>query len=402
MQLSKIIDEKKIPEANIGLVGHVAHGKTTLTQALTGKLTLTHSEELKRGITIRLGYADATIYKKDGSYTVDSKAGGDVVRTISLVDAPGHETLMATVLSGASLMDGAILLISAVDKCPQPQTREHLAALEVVGINKVIIVQSKIDLVSKERAMQSYQEIKNFVKGTILESAPIIPVSAQQNINIDSVLAAIQEIVPTPQRDSSKDPLMMVARSFDLNKPGFTLDQINGGTVGGAILQGKLKVGDEIEIRPGIKTGTKYESLFTKIVGMKKAGASLEEAGPGGLLGVMTELDPSLTKSDSLVGNVVGLPGKLPPIIDNMSLQVKMLNRVVGSEELSESKPLRISENLLINVGTARSVGEVTSIKKDKLETKLKIPVCVDRGQRVALSRLIGGRWRLVGYGTTL
>ncbi|TAL46932.1 translation initiation factor IF-2 subunit gamma, partial [archaeon] len=275
------------------MVGHVSHGKTTLTKALTGKLTLTHSEELKRGITIRLGYADATIYKcaKCGKYSTSKKcpycfADTEAQRTISFIDAPGHETLMATVLTGANLMDGAILTIAANEKVPQPQTVEHLMALKVVDIKNVIIVQSKIDLVTKEQALKNYQEIKNFVKGTLLENSPIIPVSAQQNVNIDALLEAIQTFVPTPKRDLEKSPRMLVARSFDINKPGTEIEELSGGIVGGSIVQGKLKVGDEVEIKPGIRTGNKYKMLTTKVTGLQKAGADLPEASAGGLLGV--------------------------------------------------------------------------------------------------------------------
>ena len=92
---------------------------------------------------------------------------------------------MATMLSGAAIMDGAILVIAADEPCPQPQTREHLAAAEVSGIKNLIIVQNKIDIVDEKRALESYKEIKNFVKGTVAEKAPIIPISAQRGINID-------------------------------------------------------------------------------------------------------------------------------------------------------------------------------------------------------------------------
>lgn len=396
---TKQVDPKLIPEANIGLVGHVAHGKTTLTRALTGKLTLTHSEELKRGITIRLGYADAAIYrKKDGTYT-NSPENADIVRTVSFVDAPGHETLMATVLSGASLMDGAILLVSAVEKCPQPQTREHLAALEVVGIKNVVVVQNKIDLVTQERAMESYNEIKNFLKGSIIEDAPIIPISAQRGVNIDAVLAAIEEIIPTPKRDMAKAPKMLVARSFDINKPGTDFEKLTGGVLGGSIVQGEFKIGDDIEVRPGVKMGNRYQSLFSKITGLKKSGFNLESAGPGGLMGLMTDLDPYVTKSDSLVGNIIGRPGELPESRDAMILKTTMLKRVVESEDFAGVKPVKIGEPLLLNVGTARSVGEVASMKKDNLDLKLKIPIVAEKGERVVISRMVGGRWRLVGYG---
>jgi translation initiation factor 2 subunit 3 len=401
----KKVNPKLIPEVNIGLVGHVSHGKTSIVKAITGKSTLMHSEELKRGITIRLGYADATFYRcKNGHYTTSEKcpicfSDCEILRTVSFVDCPGHETLMATVLTGASLMDGALLVIAANEKCPQPQTREHLTALEVTGIKSVIILQNKIDLVSEQRARESYEEIKNFVKGSSLENAPIIPVSAEQMININFVIQAIEEFIPTPKREENKELKMLVARSFDINKPGTRPEKLVGGVLGGSIVSGKLKLGDEIEIRPGIKIKEKYQPLITKVEGLQKAGINLEEAGPGGLVGVLTTLDPYLTKSDGLVGNVVGFPGKLPEVRDRLEIKVNLLERVVGLKEFGKVEPIKAGENLMVNVGTSRSLAKVNSIKGDIVEISLSIPVCAEKNQRLTISRQISGRWRLIGYG---
>jgi len=351
-----------------------------------------------------LGYADAAFYKcTNGHYCSSEKcpvcfSDCEILRTVSFVDAPGHETLMATVLTGASLMDGALLVVAANEKCPQPQTREHLIALESIGIKNVIIVQSKIDLVSEEEALKNYNEIKEFVKGTILESSPIIPVSSQQHVNIDAVIEAIERFIPTPQREEGKSLRMLVARSFDVNRPGINPKQIKGGVLGGAITQGKLSIGDEVEIRPGIKVGNIYKPIITKIVGLQKAGKDLEETGPGGLLGTMTTLDPFLTKSDSLVGNIVGLPMQLPDVVNSISLEVKLLERVVGSEEMRHVAPIKPNEELMVNYGTARTIGTVTAIKKKRIDLKLKMPLCVEKGERVVISRLVSGRWRLIGF----
>ena len=161
------------PELNLALVGHVDHGKTTLTERFSGKWTDTHSEELKKGITIRLGYADFSIYKCDKCdyYTAKEKcikcnSETTFLRKISLVDAPGHESLMATMLSGAAIVDGAVLMVAANEKCPQPQTKEHLMALQISGIKNVIVVQNKIDLVSHEEAIKNHQQIKDFLAET--------------------------------------------------------------------------------------------------------------------------------------------------------------------------------------------------------------------------------------------
>ena len=122
----------KIPEINVGVVGHIDHGKTTLLKRLTGKFTDTHSEELKRGITIKLGYADMTIYK-DKEYNIEKK--GKPVKYVSFIDAPGHEMLMATMLSGAAIIDAAILVIAANEGI-KPQTKEHFMALQAKKIKK--------------------------------------------------------------------------------------------------------------------------------------------------------------------------------------------------------------------------------------------------------------------------
>jgi len=397
---------KLAPEVNIGMVGHVDHGKSTLVEALTGKWPASHSEELKRGITIRLGYADATFYKcpKCGIYLTSEKCPkcfvkAKPIRTVSFVDAPGHESLMATVLTGSALMDGAILVISADEKCPLPQTREHLTTLELVGIKNMVIVQNKIDLVTPERAKKNYEEIKEFVKDRVPANTPIIPVSAQQKINIEYLVEAIENFIPTPKRNLDVDPKMLVARSFDINKPGFTPDKLHGGVIGGSIVQGKFKVKQDIEIRPGIKVGDKWKPITTEIVSMEKAGEKLKEAGAGGLLGVKTKLDPYFTKADGLVGNVVGLPGKIPPVWQKLKLQTKLLERAVGTKEMSEVRVIRPEEILMVNVGTARSIGTVNSIKGNKIEMELKIPICADKKDRIVLSRQILGRWRLIGFG---
>ena len=405
-EFPKKVDPKLIPEVNIGMLGHVDHGKSTLVEALTGKWPAVHSEELKRGITIRLGYADVTFYKcpKCKTHLSSKKCpkcfdDAKILRTVSFVDSPGHESLMATVLTGSALMDGAILVIAADEKCPLPQTREHLTTLEVVGIKNIIIIQNKIDLVSKERIEKNYQEIKNFVKGTIAESSPIIPISAQRKINIEYVIEAIENYIPTPKRDINKDPKMVVARSFDINKPGFTPDKLVGGVIGGAITQGKFKKGDKIEIKPGIRVGDKWKIITTEIVSMEKAGIKLDEAVAGGLLGILTKLDPFFTKADGLVGNVVGLPGKLPDVRSKLKLKIKLLERVVGTKEMLEVRDIKPRESLMINIGTARSIGNIFGVRGNEVEMDLKIPICADLGDRVVLSRQILGRWRLMGYG---
>ncbi len=401
------------PEVNVGTIGHVDHGKTTLVQALTGTWASRHSEELKRGITIKLGYADMPIYKcpkcespknyANKPYCEDCDSEAIFERAISFVDAPGHEALMATMLSGAAIMDGAILVIAADEPCPQPQTREHLAAAEVSGIKNIIIVQNKIDIVDQKRALESYREIKKFVKGTVAENAPIIPISAQRNLNIDVLLNAIETIIPTPKRDETKPPLMYIIRSFDVNKPGTAIEDLEGGIIGGTIAQGKFVVGEEIEIRPGISGEREgkavYNPLISEIVSLHAGEKEVKEATCGGLVGVGTLLDPSYSKADGLTGSIAGKTGMLPPTLTELTLETHVLERAVGTKELLKVEKINPDETLLLHVGAAVNVGKVIGIKQNTIKVKLTRPICALPGSRVAISRKITARWRLIGYG---
>lgn len=405
-------ESKAQPEINIGMTGHVDTGKTTLLEKLSGKWTDTHSEEIKRGITIKLGYANTAIYKcekcKELPYTIKKKcdrcsSDAAFIRNISFVDAPGHETLMATMLSGAAIMDAALLLIAANEECPQLQTKEHLMALNIIGIKNIIIVQNKIDLISEEQVRKNYEQITNFIKGTVAESAEIIPVSAQHDINIDVLINAIQEKFITPKRDLTKDPLMFLARSFDVNKPGTEINNLLGGVIGGAIKQGILKKGDDIEIRPGFKTEKEnkiiYEPIKTKILGLRTGENSIEIASPGGSVAVLTELDPSIVKSDSLTGNVLGHVNKLPTVFYELKLEPKLLKRVVGTTDEINVEPIKKNETLMLNANSAATTGIVTDLAKNIFHIKLKRPVCADKTDRITISRLVGSRFRLIGYG---
>ncbi len=397
------------PEVNIGLVGHVDHGKTTLTQALTGEWTDRHSEELKRGISIKLGYADAAFYEcpgapPPGGYTTEPTCpdGGDAkfLRSVSFVDAPGHETLMETMLSGAAIMDGALLLVAANEHVPQPQTREHLYALDIIGVRKVVVVQNKIDLVTPEAAAENYREIVEFLKASPIAEAPVVPVSANHRVNIDALIGTIETTIPTPARDPAKPPLMYVARSFDINRPGTRPDGLQGGVLGGSLLQGKLSVGEEIEIRPGPSAGPDghAESLTTRITSIMSGGQTWDELHPGGLAAIGTSLDPALAKGDGLTGRLVGTVGTLPPVSQKIRLKATLLDRVLGAQREIKVEKIRTSELLAVTVGTTVASGKVTSARGNDIELSLNRAVTVFPGSRIAISRRLNA-WRLIGYG---
>ena len=400
------------PEVNIGLVGHVDHGKTTLTQALSGTWTDTHSEERKRGISIKLGYADTAFYrtKKGEAYAMGKRPDGkeddakELLRAVSFVDAPGHETLMAVMISGSSIMDGALLLVAANEKCPQPQTREHLMALEIAGIENIVVVQNKIDLVSRERAMESHAEIKTFLEGTIAENAPIIPVSAHHDVNLDILIDAIEDIIPTPDLREKENGLMYVARSFDINRPGTRPSKLKGGIIGGSVVSGNFSEGDDIVIAPGrkITNGNKsrWEPIETKISSVQAGGLDLESVHAGGLCGIATPLDPFHTKSDNLSGQVMAKAGELPPVWETLDVSLNLLKQMVSGESDGENvRPLQPGEMLMLNSATATSVGVVSAVKGKNATLNLRLPICALSGSRITLSRRVGSRWRLIGHG---
>lgn len=401
------------PVINLGMVGHVDHGKTTLTQALSGVWTDVHSEEIKRGISIRLGYASTTMKKcpeckAPKCYTVKKKCEHckktcEDVLEVSFVDAPGHETLMATMLSGAAIMDGALLLIAANEPCPQPQTKEHLMALDIIGVKNIVIVQNKIDLATKEEVLENYKQIKEFVKGTTAENAPIVPLSAQHSANIDVLIKTIIDTIKVPEHDHKKPARMYIARSFDVNKPGALPEEIVGGIMGGSMVQGELGIGEEVEICPGLKkedgNNVVWTPITTKAISLTSGNKKVKKIRPEGLVGIGTLLDPSLTKADGLSGMVLGKPGTMPPVLTKLLLQVTLMERVVGTEKELKVEDIRTNEPLMINMGTATSIGVVTSARGKEIEMNLKLPVCAEKGSRIALSRRIGNRWRLIGHG---
>ncbi len=393
---------------NIETLGHIDHGKTSLIRAITHVWTDRHSESIKRNMTIKLGYADAIIRKCQKcagaeAYTtseVCQKCGTptEPLMRISLLDAPGHETLMATAISGASIIDAVLFVIAANENCPMQQTREHLMIINLLGIKNVIIAQTKIDVVGKDKAMAHYRQIKEFIKGTIIEDAPIIPLMTNRGINIDMVLERITQI-PVPKRDTDSEPIMYIVRSFDVNKPGTDTDKLVGGVLGGAIIRGRFRAGDRIEIRPGINTGQNakketYKPAITNITKMNNGTEDMNEAIAGGLIGLSTEIDPSFVKADSMVGNVVGHVGKLPEAVKSITVKY---NRITRND--IQAYDVRDGEPVLLGVGTATVVGYVKKVKKDNVEMELNRPVCVEPSMKIAMLRSIDKRWRLTGYG---
>ncbi len=386
-------------QVNIGTAGHVDHGKSTVVQTLTGKWTSQHSEELKRGISIRLGYADATFYEypgmdgaeKFGATPEKNGVKGKLLRKVSFIDAPGHETLMTTMLSGATLLNGALLVIAANEPCPQPRTAEHLMALHIAGIKNLIVVQNKVDLVDKVRAMESHAEIVKFLNEYGYETTPVVPISANFNANTDLLIQLIETIIPTPVHDSKMPVKMYVSRSFDVNKPGTPIDALQGGVLGGSIIQGVLAPGKKIEVTPGIN-GVPFQ---IEVQSINISEGPLATAHAGGLIAVGTMLDPGITSMDKFKGQILCEPGSVPKPVDRFWMEWNELPRLIG-ERLP---PPHVHELLVLTIGTNTLVGEVISMKKNQLDIQLKGKMVIEKGQKIAISRRDKAAWRLAGWG---
>ncbi|CAD6960975.1 unnamed protein product [Tilletia controversa] len=415
---------------NIGTIGHVAHGKSTVVKSISGVQTVRFKNELVRNITIKLGYANAKIYKcerdacpRPGCYrsfpsgkeanppceVPGCGARMKLLRHVSFVDCPGHDILMATMLNGAAVMDAALLLIAGNEPCPQPQTSEHLAAVEIMKLKHIIILQNKVDLIREQQAEEHWKSIANFVQGTVAQDAPIVPISAQLKYNIDSVCEYLVKRVPVPPRDFTSAPRLIVIRSFDVNKPGAEVHELKGGVAGGSILTGVLKLGQEIEIRPGIvikdnEGKIHCRPIFSRIVSLFAEHNDLQFAVPGGLIGVGTKVDPTLCRADRLVGQVLGAVGTLPKIYTELEINYFLLRRLLGvkSDDKKQTKVQKLAKNevLMVNIGSTSTGGKVISVKADLAKIVLTSPACTEVGEKIALSRRIENHWRLVGWGS--
>ncbi|TID23213.1 hypothetical protein CANINC_003230 [Pichia inconspicua] len=415
---------------NIGTIGHVAHGKSTVVRAISGVQTVRFKNELERNITIKLGYANAKIYKCDNpecpepdcyrSYKSDKEIHPrceregctgryNLIRHVSFVDCPGHDILMSTMLSGAAVMDAALLLIAGNEPCPQPQTSEHLAAIEIMKLKHVVILQNKVDLMKKEAALEHEKSILKFIKGTIADGAPIIPISAQLKYNIDAVNMCMVNSIPIPIRDFTAQPRLMVIRSFDVNKPGAEINDLKGGVAGGSILTGVFRIGDEIEIRPGIVTKDdngkiQCKSIFSSIISLFAENNDLKFAVPGGLIGVGTKVDPTLCRADRLVGQVVGAKGNLPSVFTDIEVNYFLLRRLLGVKTDDQKKVkvrnLEVDDVLMVNIGSTATGARVVAVKADMARLTLTSPACTEINEKIALSRRIDKHFRLIGWAT--
>lgn len=400
------------PTINIGIIGHVAHGKSTFTKSLTGIKTQKFSSEQERNITIHIGYANTKIFldSKGNLHTACSKTnnlvddeGNDMklIKHLSLVDCPGHEAYMANMISGSAIMDSSVLVVASNENVPQAQTYEHLQAVQNVNINDFIILQNKMDLVKEEENDKIYRDIKKFVKGTNAENSIIIPSSIQNDINKDEILKALVNM-PEIDRKINEPARMIIIRSFDINKAHTPYTELTGGVIGGSLISGIFNLDDVVELRPGIvmkvesedsEETFKYRPVITTIRSLQSDTSKMEFALPGGLVGIGLDIDPSLTKSNGLIGQIVGSIGTLPDVYSAIKLDFEELKRY---DNLDDS--FKMNEQVLISVNSMNIKGKILNMSKKKKYIKIQLekPICVNDGQKVAIFKNLLNRWILV------
>lgn len=367
----------------MALIGHVANGKTTLVKALTNVNTKRRSDEMKSGRTIKLGYANCLVWKcptcnkvsttgqAQKKYSCCNRKIDLPVQYISLTDCPGHHSFVTNMIKGVSIVDCAILVTDVRKAELQIQTLEHLAILEILGVTNVIVVQNKVDLVSSEQCYTHYKMLREQLQKTIAENSPIIPISAQTGLGIDNIQKYIYDMIETLDVTTTSSNLFSVIRSFDINKPGSTIDMLKGGVLGGTTLGEGFKVGDKLEIKPGVCINGIYRPLTIQVRSIFSENKSLQHTVRGGLYGIGTTLDSSLTKNDGLAGSLVGKSVDLPDIKHEISMKIVRVR-------LSGDKIPSIKKNKIYRLIFGSNVvkGSCKSKNKPYVVMKLTRPIC--------------------------
>jgi selenocysteine-specific elongation factor len=336
----------------VGTAGHVDHGKSTLLTALTGMDPDRLREERERGMTIDLGFAWVTL-----------PGGGD----IGFVDVPGHQDFIRNMLAGIGSID-AVLLVIAADEGVMPQTREHLAILGLLGIDRGVIALTKRDLVDDEWAALAVADVRAALRGTALADAPLVEVSSTARRGLDDLLVALERVLgEAPARRDVGRPRLPVDRSFTMS--GF------GTVVTGTLLDGSLAVGDEIAVLPG--------ELRARIRGLQTHRRSLDVARPGSRVAANIS---GIDKEAVSRGMVLAWPGS----IETTNLLAVHLALLPGA-----SAPLDHDEELKVHVGTAETMARVALLEGPQVapgqtawaQLRLATPVAVAVGDRLVVRR---------------
>lgn len=408
--LSDIVKNQAI--INVGCIGHVSNGKSTLVRQMTGIKTQKFKSERERNCTINVGYGNCKIYhskstdeyKYTGSHifeALDSEGNPmELIHHISFVDCPGHENYMSNMLCGTSVIDMAFLVEAAnAPTVPQPQTLEHLVAIQNSNINDIVVIQNKCDLVSKENLELNKRQIDNFIEDYCESELPVIPLIAQSGDNIEYIGKYLANTLHKYNKDINLPLQINIIRTFDINRPNQPIVELKGGVMGGSVVQGIVKVGDLLQISPGIckKTETSWSvtPLFTKVESLLSEKTSMDYAIPGGLIGVGTTLDPAYTRANQLVGQIITRPGEHLKIVDKIVIKYKSFRRVNKVD-----KKLSKGEIIKIGIICKQISGTVLSWDKKAREIKIQLacPACISKTP-VSIMKKINNVYKIFSIG---
>ena len=384
------------------MLGSVSDGKSTTVYSLTGVKTQRHSDEMKRNITIKPGYANMKIYQDEDGLL--NTTNGEIVHHVSFIDCPGHYQLIVTMMSCIRLMDGIILVVSAAEPIDKkPQLIQHIMAIKMSGIKNVIVLLNKLDLVKKPVAMERYKKLCEVLNKYKIEPKIIIPVSMNHKIGTEIVLKSIMKYMGPDCNDrSSQNPLFMISRSFDVNHVNINVDNMAGGVIGGSLIGGNLKVGDEIEILPGIISKNSegvinYKPHYTKITSLKSETTELEQITSGGLIGIGTTIDPFYCKNDNMIGMIAGLKGTLPPVYTEITVKYNEVNFEENIPDIDTTS--RKNKKITIIVGTNSIEGVIKKYNENYVKVKLNKPACISDDSIIILCDKSTDSFRIVAYG---
>ena len=309
----------------IGTAGHVDHGKSTLVHALTGIDPDRLQEEKDRGLTIDLGFAWMPL--SDGS-------------EVSIVDVPGHERFVNNMLAGVGGIDLALLVVAA-DESVMPQTREHLAILDLLNVSRGLVAVTKRDLVDDEWLELVTAEVQEVLEGTTLEGAGIIPVSATTGEGLPELTATVESMLKeTRARKDLGRPRLALDRAFTMS--GF------GTVVTGTLVDGTLSVGQEVEVLP--------QRLESRIRGLQSHKRKLETAPPGTRVAANIV---GLSQDDLQRGDVLTVPGWLNPT-DAVDVHLRVIEDV--------PRPLRHNMLLTVHTGSSEAIARLRLLERQRAE----------------------------------
>jgi selenocysteine-specific elongation factor len=334
----------------IGTAGHVDHGKSALVRALTGIDPDRLREEKERGLTIDLGFAWMTL------------PGGEEV---SIVDVPGHERFIKNMLAGVGGIDLALLVIAA-DEGVMPQTREHLAIIDLLGIEHGVVAITKADLVEPDFLELVKAEAEEVTADTSIEGAPVVACSAVTREGLDDLTATLErELANAPPKRENGRPRLPIDRSFTMS--GF------GTVVTGTLIDGSMRLGEEVEVVPG--------GLKSRVRGLQTHGRKLETAAPGRRTAVNLA---GLAVDELERGMVVATPGWLKPVV-SVDVRLRAV-RYTG-------RPVRHNLSVTFHTGPAEVEGRLLLLDRDQLrpgeegwaQVRLSAPVAVVKGDRFVI-----------------